>query len=281
VISRRRDLALRLPFVGRIFRASISSERELVSYVATTTAACVAIALAVDVANQLTFFVDWPTCFRSWAITVALVLGLAAPVSRAIGKANLELYRAKAIADAIGRTDQLTGLPNRRAFMEAAAGVERPEAVALVIVDIDRFKRVNDSFGHLAGDAVIQTVGQAIATQLGELGPVARVGGEEFAVLSWGAHPEVLAARLTALREQLASTPVVTAKSAVRVTISAGVAMRRDGETFEQLYSEADRALYAAKTAGRDRIQFSRMEDALRAGLDGGESSGDPVSRRA
>ena len=272
---------MRLPLVGRIFRASITSERELVAYVATTTAACAVIALSIDVANQLSFFVDWPTCFRSWAITLALVLGLAAPVSRAIGKANLELHRAKAVAEAIGRTDQLTGLPNRRAFMEAAAGVERPEAVALVIVDIDRFKRVNDFFGHLAGDAVIQTVGHAIGTQLGELGPVARVGGEEFAVLSWGAPPDALWARLTALREQLAATPVLVGKSAVRVTISAGVAMRREGETFEQLYCEADRALYGAKNAGRDRVQFSRAEDALRAGLDAALSSADPNALRA
>jgi diguanylate cyclase (GGDEF)-like protein len=272
-------LALRR-FVGRIFRASIANERDLISYIATTTAACVAIALMVDVVNQLSFFVDWPSALRSWAITVVLVLSLAIPVSRAIGKANLELYRAKALADALGRTDQLTGLPNRRAFLEAAA-VERPAAVALVIVDIDRFKRVNDSFGHLAGDAVIQSVAQAMAAQLADLGQIARVGGEEFALLSWGVDAEILLAQLNAFREQLASTPVIIGGTAVRVTISAGVALRRENETFEQLYSAADRALYAAKTAGRDRIQFSRAEDALRAGLEAPGSNEDLASRRA
>jgi diguanylate cyclase (GGDEF)-like protein len=271
---------LRLRFIGRIFRASIANERELVSYVATTTAACVAVALAVDVANQLTFFVDWPTSLRSWAITITLVLGLTIPVSRAIGKANLALYRAKALADALGRTDQLTGLPNRRAFLEAAT-VERPETLALTIMDIDRFKRVNDSFGHLAGDSVIQSVAEAMAMQLGALGQVARVGGEEFTLLSWGVRAETLATQLAALRERLASTPVLLGATPVRVTISAGVALRRENETFEQLYSQADRALYAAKAAGRDRVQFSRAEDVLRIGLEARAPDEDRAPRRA
>ena len=271
---------MRLRLIAHIFHVSIANERDLIGYIAATTFACVAMALAVDVANQLTFFVDWSTALRSWAITVGLVLALAIPVSRAIGKANLELYRAKALADALGRTDQLTGLPNRRAFLEAAAA-GRPETLALTIMDIDRFKRVNDSLGHLAGDAVIRSVAQAMAAQLGALGHVARVGGEEFTLLSWGVRAEILAAQLNALRERLALQPVVIGATEVRVTISAGVALRRENETFEQLYSAADRALYAAKTADRDCVVFSRPEDALRVALEAHGSNEDIAPRRA
>jgi diguanylate cyclase (GGDEF)-like protein len=250
-----------LSLLSRVFRASIADERELLGYVVCVTAGCVIIALAVDVTNQLVFFVDWATCLRSWAITTVLVLSLAAPISRTIGKAHLELYRAKLRAEELSRTDPLTGLPNRRSLMEAVASA-RPEALALVIADIDRFKRVNDAYGHLAGDEVICSIGQRMAAELGELGCVARVGGEEFALLSSGAPAELLEAKLTAFCAHVAAAPVVAQGAAVRVTISAGFALLRPGETFEQLYSAADSALYAAKAAGRNRVLFA---DAIKA----------------
>jgi diguanylate cyclase (GGDEF)-like protein len=255
---------LRPNFIARIFSTSIKSKRELTSYVVGVTAVCVAIALAVDVANQLTFFVDWSTCLRSWAITITLVLALAVPIARTIGNAHLRLYQAKLLADELSRTDQLTGLPNRRALMEAVY-TAKLEALALVIVDIDRFKRVNDTHGHLVGDAVIRSVGQMMAGDFKGIGQVARVGGEEFALISSGASSQSLTSALTAFCERVRSTPVLTNGVAVRVTVSAGIALRRRDETFDQLYSAADRALYAAKAAGRNRVRFS----------DGGEQSRD------
>ena len=247
---------MRPNFLSRIFSTSIKDKRELTRYVIGVTAVCVAIALAVDVANQLTFFVDWATCLRSWAITILLVLALAVPIARTIGNAHLRLYQAKLLADELSRTDQLTGLPNRRALMDAVY-TAKLEALALVIVDIDRFKRVNDTHGHLAGDAVIRSVGQMMAADFGGIGRVARVGGEEFALLSSGAAPESLRATLTAFCERVRSTPVLINGLAVRVTVSAGIALRRRDETFDQLYSAADRALYAAKAAGRNRVRLS------------------------
>jgi diguanylate cyclase (GGDEF)-like protein len=251
---------LRPNFITRIFRASIRNKRELTSYVVCVTAVCVAIALTVDVVNQLTFFVDWTTCLRSWGITILLVLALAVPIARTIGNAHLKLYQAKLLAEELSRTDQLTGLPNRRALMEAAY-TAKLEALALVIIDIDRFKRVNDTHGHLAGDAVIRSVGQMMAADFAEVGHVARVGGEEFALLSSGAAPESLRATLTAFCERVRSTPVLINGLAVRVTVSAGIALRQQNETFDQLYSAADRALYAAKAAGRNRVRFSDDAD--------------------
>jgi diguanylate cyclase (GGDEF)-like protein/PAS domain S-box-containing protein len=166
--------------------------------------------------------------------------------------------------ETLALTDQLTGLPNRRALMEAVY-TAKLEALALVIVDIDRFKRVNDTHGHLVGDAVIRSVGQMMAGDFKGIGQVARVGGEEFALISSGASSQSLTSALTAFCERVRSTPVLTNGVAVRVTVSAGIALRRRDETFDQLYSAADRALYAAKAAGRNRVRFS----------DGGEQSRD------
>ncbi|MGD1015784.1 MAG: GGDEF domain-containing protein [Roseiarcus sp.] len=269
-------------FVARVFRASIHSERELAGYIATVTALCVALALAVDVTNQLAFFVDWTACLRSWAITAFLSLALAAPIARAIGKAHLELYRAKLRADALSLTDPLTGLPNRRALMEAAA-VAAPDLLALVIFDIDRFKGVNDAYGHMAGDAVLRSLGQMMAAELGPFGCVARVGGEEFALLSAGISPAALATHLIAFCDRVRSTSVLANGLSVRVTISAGVALHEQGGSFEELYSEADRALYAAKAAGRNQIHFPPAFEATlsKIGAKTGAPERQPLARSA
>jgi diguanylate cyclase (GGDEF)-like protein len=252
---------MRFNFVARVFRASIRDERELVGYVATVTAVCVALALAVDVMNQLTFFVDWTTCLRSWTITTAVVLALAAPIARAIGKAHLELYRAKLRADALSVTDPLTGLPNRRALTEAAA-LLAPDLLALAIFDVDRFKGINDAYGHVAGDAVLRSLGRMMAAELGPFGCVARVGGEEFALLCSGVPSDTLATHLIAFCDRVQSTPAFVSGLVVWVTISAGVALRERGESFDEIYLQADRALYAAKAAGRNQIRFAPAFDA-------------------
>ena len=144
-------------------------------------AVALGVALSVDVINQLTFFVDWPRCLRSWAITTVVSLALAAPIAYAIGRAHLELFRAKQRADALSHTDSLTGLANRRALIEAAESA-LSDVLALAIFDIDRFKVVNDTYGHLAGDAALRAIALMMEEELGGLGRVARVGGEEFAL---------------------------------------------------------------------------------------------------
>ena len=261
-----------------ILSTTIRNERELVRFVASTTLIALAVALAADVTNQLVFFVDWPTCLRSWTITTVIVTAIAVPITRLIAKANLELYRAKLIADELGRTDPLTGMLNRRALVEAAQG-GMTGLLALVIFDLDRFKRVNDTYGHLAGDAVIQAIAQTMTAELGPVGAVARVGGEEFALLATGVTLDTLAGRLTEFCERVSSTPVIVGGTSLRITISAGVAVRRPGQSFEDLYSEADRALYAAKLAGRNCVRFPEALDGLTP--KGGPQRPEPLSRRA
>ena len=96
---------------------------------------------------------------------------------------------------------------------------------------------------HLAGDEVISSVARLMAAMLGDLGLLARVGGEEFALLSAGVPIRLIEDKLAAVCDRLATTPILTQGFAVQVTISAGVALSRAGETLDQLYAAADRAL--------------------------------------
>jgi diguanylate cyclase (GGDEF)-like protein len=244
----------------RVFGTVITSDRDLRNYVLRTSLLCVGVAVAVDVINQLIFFLSWSEAFRSWAISAVLAGAIAALASLAIGRAHLRLFRANQVAEQLSRTDPLTGLPNRRALLD---GAEAPEAMVLVIFDIDRFKRINDTYGHLAGDEVIRGVAETMAADLEGLGQLGRLGGEEFALLARGTTPEALAAKLAAFRDHVATTPIIVGGTAVNVTISAGVALKAPNGTFTQLYSDADRALYLAKAAGRNRINFAETPDTL------------------
>jgi diguanylate cyclase (GGDEF)-like protein len=223
----------------------IATEHDLRLYTIRTTAFCISIALALDVVQQIVFFQDWPTAIRSWVITVLVVILVAAPVTRAIGKAHLALFRAS-------QTDPLTGLLNRRALLD---GVEdHSTLMALMIVDIDHFKSVNDRHGHLVGDHVICAVANIMQRELGAIGRIGRLGGEEFALLSNGCDEEGLLRQLDAFRGTVARTPVHVGSTVVSITISAGVATRTLNQSFQALYVEADQALYRAKNAGRNRI---------------------------
>jgi diguanylate cyclase (GGDEF)-like protein len=241
-----------------LLETRITSERELRRYVCRTTCLCLLLALTVDVVQQLTFFVGWSETLRSWAITAAISSAISFFVSRAIGRSHLKLFAANEIAEKLSRTDPLTGLLNRRALLDFAAA---PDVVVLVIVDIDRFKRVNDTYGHIAGDAVIRGVAEVMARDLGSLGQLGRLGGEEFALLGHRTPKEILTEKLAGFRDKIAATPIAVGGQSVSVTISAGVAVRPDDRSFAQLYNDADRALYVAKATGRNRIAFAGEDD--------------------
>jgi diguanylate cyclase (GGDEF)-like protein len=157
-------------------------------------------------------------------------------------------------------TDQLTGLPNRRAFDERLALLiaegGRGRQFALVVADIDHFKRVNDTHGHAVGDAVLAHVGKLLQRSVRCTDFVARFGGEEFCVL-FSDVDEALAVRLAdQLRASLADE-----RCSVPVTISLGVCANRPHERVEPkaLLQAADRALYAAKNQGRNCVRAGQL----------------------
>ena len=157
--------------------------------------------------------------------------------------------------------DLLTGLYNRSYFLDQVRALaSRSSAnglgLALLMIDIDHFKDVNDRLGHDAGDAVLRGVASLIrqATRSEDL--VARYGGEEFAVALPVATAEMALARAEHLRETLAGTPLRFADCRLRVTASIGVAFQPRGESrdCEALITTADHALYRAKNSGRNRV---------------------------
>lgn len=157
-------------------------------------------------------------------------------------------------------TDALTGLANRGAFEEALAReIARARragaALAVVVLDVDHFKRVNDAHGHAAGDAVLREVAARLeaAARAGDL--AGRVGGEEFAVALPDADLAAAADVAERVRRRVADAPVAFPGGAVAVTISAGVAALAGGEDAVALVARADARLYEAKRAGRDRVR--------------------------
>jgi diguanylate cyclase (GGDEF)-like protein len=245
----------------RLFKPTIRDGKDLWRYVFTVVSVCVGSAVSIDVVNQMIFFVDWQSTLREWALTMIESGGLSLPISLGIGRTNLELYHAKLVAESASRIDHLTGLLNRRALMASVPKIE-PYSLALVIADIDLFKRINDTYGHLAGDAVIAAVAKLMADELSDLGNLARVGGEEFALITSETQPERIEGRLDAVRRKIADALLTHEGRPLRVTVSIGWAIAQAGDSFEQLYGKADRALYVAKASGRNRLLgFDRIEE--------------------
>ncbi len=160
----------------------------------------------------------------------------------------------------LAKTDALTGLMNRRSFFErlhaetARAGrFSRPLAVAML--DVDHFKHVNDTYGHAVGDMVLQQVARIIAQSVRTMDGVGRVGGEEFAVLLPETGSAAAMGVLERIRQAVAVHEMVTEHGQrVQVTVSAGVAVWQGEEDGESILRRADAALYAAKSAGRNRV---------------------------
>jgi len=156
-------------------------------------------------------------------------------------------------------TDALTGLPNRREFNQRleermAAWNRRREPFSLLLVDVDHFKKLNDQYGHLAGDQVLAGIGSALKSAIRREDAVARFGGEEFALLLPSAQLDQAAVVARKIRDAVTHTKVAYNEHEIAATVSIGIAMIQPNETPEALIHRADSALYAAKAAGRNCV---------------------------
>ena len=159
----------------------------------------------------------------------------------------------------LARTDEMTGLANRRAFMHAAnTTLDETDlnysGLSMFIVDLDRFKQVIDVYGHDTGDEDMIHVAQQILLAAAENSIVARLGGEEFAVLVAYETVHELHQRADAIREQVASTPYQHGDVSIRLSASIGVSILHPRDTVSSALSRADNALYDAKDRGRNRF---------------------------
>jgi diguanylate cyclase (GGDEF)-like protein len=190
-----------------------------------------------------------------WADSAVRLLNSAAVETTA---ALARVYSHQA-AEAAARTDQLTHLPNRRYFDEycmlVASRRRATDRVAILAVDVDHFKRINDMYGHQIGDQVLQAIGNAIQMSVREEDLPARYGGEEFMVLVRNPNPGVALEIGERIRTTVRELDLVDAGVTDRVTVSVGVGSGHDAdEAISEIVERADRALYAAKRTGRDRV---------------------------
>lgn len=186
----------------------------------------------------------------------------------------LEVARASEIrlAQSLSRmsdlamVDELTGLKNRRAFFDdadssIAMSRRRKQPVAVALLDLDHFKHVNDSKGHAIGDVVLQVIAKRITDTLREEQMVGRIGGEEFVVLLPDTTPTQALSAIERVRKIVGGTPIETPAGPVHVTISGGIAPLGDDDLVETAIDHADKAMYRAKSLGRDRVEVFGVLD--------------------
>jgi len=168
-----------------------------------------------------------------------------------------ELKKAKETAEALALKDELSGLNNRRAFYDKGELLvdyyQRHGAVlSIIVMDLDHFKKINDKFGHAAGDETIRQVGHILQQVIRKSDLCARVGGEEFGILLTTSVNDGAAQLAEKLRQMIAGTPIVFNGEDFAVSASFGVAV--GNSNLDTLLKRADAALYKAKEAGRNRV---------------------------
>jgi diguanylate cyclase (GGDEF)-like protein len=179
-----------------------------------------------------------------------------------LGRQKIELQQALARIAEIAHRDDLTGLFNRRRMGELLdaqqVNAARGEGFAVAIVDLDKFKSINDTYGHAVGDIVLKQFAERAKAVLREGDVLARWGGEEFLLLITTNEPATALAVAERLRQHIASTSVVLPDgNAIRYTVSIGLAPHHADESTPSIIERADSALYRAKSSGRDRVECS------------------------
>ena len=182
-----------------------------------------------------------------------------------MNRLNMRLQDLAAQLEFRANHDPLTGVLNRAAIIEQVNGQLRTRSLALIVLDIDFFKRINDSFGHPVGDRVILGVVAGLKAIVPPAAQVGRVGGEEFTVALPGESRELGMHVAESLRRAIEMHPFDLPDGS-SVTASFGLSCVPAGSSFDSAYGQADEALYAAKRSGRNRVCFCAA-DAVQTGV--------------
>jgi diguanylate cyclase (GGDEF)-like protein len=231
--------------------------------------------------NDLLFFVvigvrTWTAAvdggigvFSSSAVhTLTYVTGFVVLVVNGFGFLLLCKERDDRRLEELATRDGLTGLLNRRAFFERtelartlSARLHKP--LALMMLDIDHFKRLNDRFGHAAGDEALCVFARTVGAGLRDHDIVARLGGEEFALVMPGTSLSGAVQAAERVRAAVAAAPVLADGQPYALTVSIGVVLVAEREQLNGALARADQALYAAKSGGRNRVACGEVEQQL------------------
>ncbi|MGZ8988584.1 MAG: diguanylate cyclase [Telluria sp.] len=193
-------------------------------------------------------------------VSVTVVTGDLSKLRYRLNGQKQLLEAALAKIEKVARTDELTDLANRRRMnelldSEERRGEGRGHCASIALIDIDHFKQINDQLGHSQGDLVLQAFAEACKRALRANDTLARWGGEEFLLLMPETPLEGAEVIVNRILAQVNSAPLAFDDSSVRITFSAGVAERDADEKMGQTVMRADRAMYAAKAAGRNRVR--------------------------
>lgn len=210
--------------------------------------------------TELMGFGYGPTFRRSITIAVVAPILVTVPIGGFIVRLLREVDAARRQAQEMAWLDPLTGLMNRRRLTQIGAAEldparRRQADSAVALLDVDDFKRINDEFGHGAGDSVLQGVARALCEAADGVDHVARWGGEEYVVLMPGASLEDALAQSERLRTAVERLAIAAGRGRpVRCTVSIGLATAGHLDGFEELVNRADRAMYRAKAMGKNRV---------------------------
>jgi diguanylate cyclase (GGDEF)-like protein len=176
--------------------------------------------------------------------------------------ANMSIGDYQRRLELMATTDGLTGQLNRTSFENLFASVvraawRRGESLAALLIDIDHFKTINDSWGHLVGDQALRHVAEKLAASIRASDLLFRWGGEEFLLLLPGCDDEAGKRLAQDLQAALRCQPLLAGGSLIAITISIGITLLRPGDGPEELLARADQALYQAKASGRDRVEVA------------------------
>jgi diguanylate cyclase (GGDEF)-like protein len=202
---------------------------------------------------------DWNPQNTAFANQVLFVAGYIFSLTDGFGFLLLVKEDADRDLRRMATTDELTDLPNRATFMMAAEDRVRlcrraGQPAALIMMDLDHFKRINDTLGHAAGDEALRSVGRVIRQQLRDVDVCGRMGGEEFAAMLPGASLDAALQVAERLRLALAEASVTFEGRQIRLTVSLGLVAMDGYDTLHQAMCAADARLYQAKAEGRNRV---------------------------
>ena len=228
----------------------IRSRRDVINAVVIMTGACTGLALLVT----FLLFRDGDLQ-RHMVIAAVLSVAISLPNALIAARRLLANHRRLTQLEYLAHTDTLTGLSNRRHFLSEFSGqAGRARAGIVLMIDIDNFKEVNDTHGHMAGDDVLRAVARALRSLISDVDHICRFGGEEFVVFLRDHSPAGGLDLAHRVREAVEQTIVASRVAQMAVTVSVGCSFKGLAEDVEEALLRADAALYDAKQSGRNLV---------------------------